>query len=170
MAEANLPLGRRVVRADDFFPEKRWRVLAATGYMGPDPYTGLPGVERLAEGAYRVTTQIATRGARQRVSFRFRFLEPFEQTRLVFSPLLERFIADEDYRSRAVKISDSGRIRNELETLCSQALEYKNDHIRVHFDRIDDLVIQPERKRAIHEVLEWYKANHPVWFAWLEVA
>jgi hypothetical protein len=170
MAEANMPLGRRVVRADDFFPEKRWRVLAATGYMGPDPYTGLPGVERMEDGRFRVTTQLATRGARQRVSFTFRCLESLEQTRLVFSPLLERFIAGEDYRNRAVKVSDSGRIRNELQTLCSQALEYVNDHIRVRFDRIDDLVISPPRKRAIREVLEWYKANHPVWFAWLEIA
>jgi hypothetical protein len=117
-----------------------------------------------------VTTQLATRGACQKLTFTFRFLESFEQSRLVFSPLLERFMQGEDYQSRAVKISDSGRIRNELQTLCSQALEYEGDIIRVHFDRIDDLVIPPARKRAIHEILEWYKANHPVWFAWLELA
>jgi hypothetical protein len=168
--EANLPAGRRVVRADDFFPEKNWRVLAATGYIGTDPYTGLPGVTRLADDTYEVTTQLATRDAAMAVRFVFRFLEPLEQTRLVFSPLLERFIAGEDYRSRAVKISDSGRIRNELQTLCSQALEYRDHSIRLHFDRIGDEVILPEKQRVIRKVLEWYKENHPVWFSWLEIA
>ena len=171
MAEANLPLGRRALRADDFFPEKSWQVLAAAGFMGPDPYSGLPGVEKVAENTFRVTAQLAGRGVRQRVTFTFRFLETFEQTRLVFSPLLERFMAGENYRTRPVKVSDSGRIRNELQTLCSQALEYSDeDHIRVRFDRIDDLVISAERKRSIRQVLEWYKAHHPVWFHWLEIA
>jgi hypothetical protein len=169
MAQAHLPRGRRALGAGDFFPEKTWSVLAAVGYMGPDPYSGLPGVERVADRTWRVTTQLAAGGGRQRVSFSFRFLESFEQARLVFSPLLERFLAGESYRTRAVKISDSGRIRNELQTLCSQALEYTRDHrIRVQLERIDDLVISAPRKRAIREVLEWYKANHPVWFHWLE--
>ena len=167
---ANLPAGRRVIRADDFFPEKNWRVLAATGYIGRDPYSGLPGVTQLSEDRYEVTTQLATRKAALSVRFVFRFLEPLAQTRLIFSPLLERFMAGEDYRSRAVKISDSGRIRNELQTLCSQALEYENGKIRVRFDRIDDLVIVPARKEAIRQILEWYKRNHPVWFSWLEIA
>jgi hypothetical protein len=171
MAEAHLPTGRRALRADDFFPEKTWRVLAAIGYMGPDPYSGVAGVERLHDDTFRVTTQLAAEGVRQRVAFTFRFLESFEQTRLVFSPLLERFMAGESYSNRAVKVSDSGRIRNELQTLCSQALEYtRDDRIRVHLERIDDLVISAPRKRAIREVLEWYAANHPVWFHWLEIA
>jgi hypothetical protein len=170
MVAANLPVGRRVIRADDFFPEKSWRVLAATGYIGRDPYTGLPGVTKIAEDRYQVTTQLASAKASLRLTFEFRFLESFEQTRLVFSPLLERFVAGEDYRHRAVKVSDSGRIRNELQTLCSQALEYRRDKIRVHFERIDDQVIRPERKRVIREVLEWYKRSHPVWFSWLEIA
>ena len=167
---ANLPAGNRVVRVEDFFPEKNWRVLAATGYIGHDPYTGLPGVTRLRDDTYEVTVQLATRDSAAVIRFVFRFLEPFEQSRLIFSPLLERFIAGEDYRTRAVKVSDSGRIRNELQTLCSQALEYVDHTIRVHFDRIDDAVILPEKKRVIREVLEWYKKNHPVWFAWLEIA
>lgn len=169
-AAANLPAGRRVIRADDFFPEKEWRVLAAAGYIGQDPYTGLPGVTRLKDDTYAVTTQLAARGAIVMVRFVVRFLEPFEQTRLVFSPLLERFIAGEDYRSRAVKVSDSGRLRNELQTLCSQALEYTDDRILVHFDRIPEDVILPEKQRLIRQVLEWYKQHHPVWFAWLEIA
>lgn len=170
MLEANMPQGKRVLRADDFFPEKDWRVLAATGYIGGDPYTGMPGVTRLKDDTYRVTTQLATRRARLRVSFTFRFLESEKQTRLVFSPLLERFIAGEDHRARAVKISDSGRIRNELQTLCSQALEYADSRIVVHFDRIGDEVILPDKQKAIREILEWYKLRHPVWFRWLEIA
>jgi hypothetical protein len=169
-AEANLPTGKRVIRADDFFPEKNWRVLAATGYIGQDPYSGLPGVTKLKDDTYAVTTQLAGREASMVVRFVFRFLEGPRQTRLIFSPLLERFIEGEDYRARAVKISDSGRIRNELQTLVSQALEFSNHTIRVHFDRIDDEVVLPEKQKIIREVLHWYKKNHPVWFSWLEIA
>jgi hypothetical protein len=35
---------------------------------------------------------------------------------------------------------------------------------------VDDEVIPPAKKRVIREVLDWYKANHPVWFSWLEIA
>jgi hypothetical protein len=170
MVEANVPRGRRVIRAGDFLPEKGWRVLAATGYIGDEPYTGMPGVTRVADDTYRVATQLATRKACLKVSFVFRFLESLPQTRLVFSPLLERFFAGEDYRARPVKVSDSGRIRNELQTLCSQALEYTDSKIVVHFDRIDPNVILPEKQKAIRQVLEWYKRGHPVWFRWLEMA
>ena len=169
MHEANMPAGERVIYAGDFFPEKNWRVLAATGYIGQDPYSGLPGVTRLDDDRYEVTTQLATRQACLKVRLVFRFLEPFEQTRLIFSPLLERFIAGEDYRLRSVKVSDSGRIRNELQTLCSQALEYTDTQIIVHFDRIDDDVMPPEKQATIRKVLEWYRATHPVWFSWLEI-
>lgn len=167
---ANLPPGRRVLRASDFFPEKNWGVIAATGYIGDDPYTGLRGVARRSDDCWEVTTQLASARATVVVRFVFRFLESFEQQRLVFSPLLERFIAGEDYRNRAVKVSDSGRLRNELQTLCSQALEYTDETIRVHFDRINDDVIRPEHRQTIRDVLEWYKDNHPVWFSWLELA
>jgi hypothetical protein len=69
-----------------------------------------------------------------------------------------------------VKISDSGRIRNELQTMMPQALEYVEDKIQVNFDRIDDDVIPPETQQAYREILEWYRENHPTWFRWLELA
>ena len=167
---ANLPDTDRVIQADDFFREKAWRTLAASGYIGDDPYTGLPGVTKLSDDTYAVTTQLATRGSGMVVRFVLRFLAPFEEMRLIFSPLLERFIAGEDYKSRAVKVSDSGRIRNELQTICSQALEYTDDTIRIHFDRIEPDVMPVEKQAVVREVLAWYKKHHPVWFAWLEIA
>jgi len=166
---AHMPAGDREVRADDFFPEKRWEMLAATGYIGQDPYTGSPPVEKVGEDTWAVTSRLTSRDATLEVRFVFRLLEPFDDQRLVFSPLLERFVVGEDFRSRAVKVSDSGRIWNELETLCSQALEYADDTIVVHFDRINDDVILPEHRGTIRSALEWYKRTHPVWFAWLEL-
>jgi hypothetical protein len=89
---------------------------------------------------------------------------------LVFNPLLNRFMHGEDYRHRPVKISDSGRIRDELQTLCSEALEHLGSRgIRVHFEKISDEVIPRTRQGALREILEWYKANHPIWFSWLEI-
>ena len=166
-----IPLDKRVLHADDFLPEKQWRVLACTGYMCDDPYTGTTGVEKLAEGRYRVATRLATRYANSLIRFTFRLMEPLEQIRLVFSPLLVRFMSGSDYTRRAVKVSDSGRIRNELQTMMSQALEYREgDVIRVHFDRVDPKVMPAEKQAAIRRVLEWYKQSHPVWFGWLEIA
>jgi hypothetical protein len=97
-------------------------------------------------------------------------MEPVEQMRMVFSPLLDRFYSGQDHRDRAVKISDSGRIRNELQTLCSEVIEYlPDDRMLVRFDQIDDSVMQPDKRELIREVLVWYKANHPTWFSWLEM-
>jgi len=170
VASSNLPVGRRVMRADDFFPEKHWRVLAASGYMCPDPYSGAPGVTKISDGTYQVTCRLATKLASVKTTMTFRFLEKtFKQRQLVFSPLLERFAHGEDYHNRAVKVSDSGRIRNEIQTLFPQALEYDGDTIRVHFDRINAEVILPEKQLAIRKALEWYKLHHPVWFRWLSI-
>jgi hypothetical protein len=169
--DAGMPLHRRTVEVDDFFPNKRWRVLAVAGYMLPDPYTGAPGVEKVNEDTYRVTTRFATRMGIREVTLTLRLMESFEESRLVFSPLLDRFYAGHEYKRRAVKISDSGRIRNELQTLISTGLEYfGEDGVRVHFDRIDDAVLPPDKKKLIRDVLAWYKKNHPIWFRWLEVA
>ena len=166
---SNMPLGKPVLKADDFLPEKDWHVLACIGYVCDDPYTGAPGVTRVADDVYRVTTRLATRRASSRITFTLRLMETLETTRRVFSPLLVRFLSGVDHTTRAVKISDSGRIRNELQTMIPQALEHDGERIRVHFDRINEMVMGRDKQAAIRRVLEWYKANHPVWFDWLEV-
>jgi hypothetical protein len=166
---SNMPLGKRVLRPDDFLPEKDWRVLACIGYMADDPYTGAPGVTQVSDGVYRVTTLLATRKASSQITFTFRLMETMENTRHVFSPLLVRFLSGVDHTTRPVKISDSGRIRNELQTMFSQALEHDGDQIRVDLDRVDENVVPKDKQSHIRRVLEWYKANHPVWFDWLDV-
>ncbi len=167
--ESNMPLRKSALRAADFLPEKAWSVLASVGYMCDDPYTGAPGVEQVADRVYRVTTRLATHRASALIRFTFRLMKPLEETRHVFSPLLVRFLSGVDHTRRTVKISDSGRIRNELQTMLSQALEYDGDRLRVHFDRVDEKVMPREKQAAIRGVLEWYKASHPVWFEWLEL-
>ena len=168
-AVSNMPLGKPVLKADDFLPEKDWHVLACIGYVCDDPYTGAPGVTRVADDVYRVTTRLATRRASSRITFTLRLMETLPTTRRVFSPLLVRFLSGVDHTTRAVKISDSGRIRNELQTMIPQALEHDGERIRVHFDRINEMVMGRDKQAAIRRALEWYKANHPVWFDWLEV-
>ena len=167
---SNLPLGKRVLRADDFLPEKDWSVLASIGYMCDDPYTGIPGVTKVGDDVYRVTTRLATRKASSIITFTFRFMEPVEKARHVFSPLLVRFLSGVDHTRRPVKISDSGRIRNELQTMFPQALQHDGDRMSVHFDRIDEKVMPLEKQAVVRRVLEWYKASHPVWFEWLDIA
>ncbi len=167
---SNIPLRQRALRAEDFLPEKRWRVLASLGYICDDPYTGTHGVEKIDDLRYRVTTRLATRDATSVITFTLRLKDSLEEARLVFSPLLVRYLNGFDWRTRAVKISDSGRIRNELQTLISQAIDHNGDHLVVHFDRIDDKVLPKKSQDTIRRVLEWYKLNHPVWFEWLEIA
>ena len=125
-------------------------------------------IEQVADDVYRVTTRAATRAGMMDVTLSLRLMEPMDEMRMVFSPLLDRFYAGQDYRSRAVKISDSGRIRNELQTLCSEAIEYQpNDQMVVHFDDVDDAVLPHDKKALIQEVLAWYREHHPIWFRWL---
>jgi hypothetical protein len=167
---ALMPVDRATLTADDFFPLKEWTVLALASYMLPDPYTGCAGVEQVAEDSYRVTTRAATRKGMMDVTLELRLMEPVEEMRMVFSPLLDRFYGGQDYRERAVKISDSGRIRNELQTLCSEAISYlPNDHMMIDFDKVDESVLAPDKKELIRQVLTWYKAEHPLWFEWLEM-
>ena len=169
--EAEMPLHHRVIRAHDFFPEKNWDVAAFLGYMCDDPYTGAKGVECIDDQIYRVTTRISTPRAGKRITFTLRLMENPKEQRLIFNPLLIRFIYGEDFRTRPVKISDSGRIRNELQTLCSEALEYPGSgKILVHFDRIPPEVISLKGQKVLREVLEWYKKHHPIWFNWIEIS
>jgi len=170
-AAAGMPMSSRVSTIDDFFPKKEWRVLSLSSAMLPDPYTGMEGVEDLGGGRYRVTTRAATRGVMLEVTLTLRLTEKMPEMRMVFSPLLDRFFAGQDYRSRAVKVSDSGRIRNELQTLASEAIEYlPGDRLRLHMDWVGDEVLSPAKKKLITEVLGWYLENHPIWFSWLELA
>jgi hypothetical protein len=168
-AASNMPLGKPVLQADDFLPEKDWHVLASVGYICDDPYTGAPGVTRVGENSYRVTTRLATRKASSRITFTLRLMESFEETRQVFSPLLVRFLSGVDHTTRPVKVSDSGRIRNELQTMIPQALEHDGDRIRVRFEQINERVLSSDKQARIRSVLEWYKSHHPVWFDWLEL-
>ena len=168
---AELPLGKRTVTVDDFFPRKEWDGLALTGYMLPDPYSGVEGVKQLGQGLYEVRARAASKKGILEARLVLRLMDPFEPSRLIFSPLLDRFYRGQDYRTRPVKVSDSGRIRNELQTLCSEALTHDhNGKMTIHFDRIEDSVLAPDKRQLIHEVLTWYMKHHPIWFQWLEIA
>ena len=80
-------------------------------------------------------------GASSRSTLTLRLMEPIEEMRMVFSPLLDRFYAGQDYRTRPVKISDSGRIRNELQTLALEAIEFTSG-------RPDAGPLRPDRRRG----------------------
>ena len=158
------------INADDFFPEKTWDILAVSGYMRNDPYTGATGVEQAEPNVFKVTVRMAAPKGEKLITFTLRLMQSLEVSQLVFNPLLNRFLSGEDYKMRAVKISDSGRIRNELQTLCSEALEFiGDDHIRIHFDRIAVEVISSEKKKLLGKILNWYKINHPTWFSWMDI-
>ncbi len=169
--DAGLPVDKPFLRVDDFFPRKRWRGLTLDGFIQPDPYSGAIGVEDMGEGTYRVAVRASHSDGLQVVTLTLRLEEPLAESRLVFSPLLDRFYAGQDFRSRAVKVSDSGRLRNELQTLCSGGLEYLDDNrIRLHLDWIDDAVLSDRKKQLVRDALGWYKQHHPIWFSWLEIA
>jgi len=167
---AGIPLGRRLLAADDFLPLKTWNMMAISGYMLPDPYTATPGIRKVADDTYQVTVRFTTVNGDKRATLSLRLLETFEESRLVFNPLLNRFLRGEDYTERWVTTSDSGRIRNELQTLCTEALKHSGEtRMTLHFNRIADDVISPENQIKLREILEWYKTNHPLWFQWLSI-
>ncbi len=169
-AEAGIRLDKATLTADDFFPEKKWEVLALGSYMGPEPYTGLQGLEKVGDDTYKVTVRLVSQRTDKNVVLTLRLMEKEDQSRLVFSPLLNRFLGGEDYTQRPVKISDSGRIRNELQTLCAEALEFPGDkRMRVHFSRIPTAVIPAQKQKRLRELLQWYRQRHPLWFGWLEL-
>jgi hypothetical protein len=166
---AGIPLKKRTISADDLIAEKKWHALAASGYMLTDPYSGSPGVTYINDNTYSVTVRLTTEKADKRIRFALRLLENPGQSKLVFSPLLNRFLKGEDYRTRAVKISDSGRIRNELQTLCTDALEHFGDTMVLRFEKIPKATISEDEQNLLFEILTWYKDNYPIWFEWLEL-
>lgn len=168
--DAGITLDRSTIKGSDFFPEKTWDALAVSGFMRPDPYSGAPGVEQIRAGLYRATVRMCGRHRDKMITFTLRLMESYEQSRLVFSPLLNRFMAGENYEMRPVRISDSGRIRNELQTLCVEALEFiGEERIRIHFNRIPPEVISLDNQEELYQILTWYKTRHPMWFSWLEI-
>jgi len=166
---AGIPLKKRTIAADDLIAEKKWNALAASGYMLPDPYSGFPGVCQISEDTYTVTTRMTTRNADKKITFTLRFIETFEESKLIFSPLLNRFLKGEDFKTRSVKISDSGRIRNELQTLCTDALEHIENKDILWFEKISKATIAEPEQKTLRNILSWYKENYPVWFEWLEL-
>ncbi len=166
---AGIPLKKRTLSADDLIAEKKWRAIATSGYILPDPYSGHPGVNRISENTFSVTVRMSSEEADKKITFALRLLETFDESKLVFSPLLNRFLKGEDFKTRAVKISDSGRIRNELQTLCTDALEYFGNKVFLEFDKIPKATISEEEQKMLKEILLWYKTNYPIWFEWLEL-
>ncbi|MCG8632980.1 MAG: hypothetical protein MI863_04085, partial [Desulfobacterales bacterium] len=166
---AGIPLDSRTIGAGDLIAEKHWQTLATSGYMLPDPYSGAPGVTRISEDTWEVTVRMTSELGDKQITFALRLLESFEQSKLVFSPLLNRFLKGEDFRTRPVKISDSGRIRNELQTLCTDALEHFGPKVVLRFDKIPEATISPEEHTRLKEILGWYKTHYPIWFDWLEL-
>ncbi len=167
--DAGMPLQHRVLRIDDFFPEKRWDVAAVTGYMCSDPYSGISGIEKVGDCSYKVSVRVATPHTDKTIDLTLRIKDEWDEARSVFNPLLVRFFSGEDFRHRPVRISDSGRIRNELQTLCCEALDYNEKGMTLCFDRIPSEVILPKQQKLLLDVLQWYKDNHPIWFQWLEI-
>lgn len=167
---AGIPFDKSTVSIDDFLPKKKWQVMAISGFMLPDPYTGATGIKKIIDDTYQVSVRLSTGEGEKHITFTLRLKENFEESQLMFNPLLNRFLKGEDYMDRAVRTSDSGRIRNELQTLCSEALEHFGiNSVKVHFDRIAKDVISPENQKKLHDILTWYKENHPTWFNWLEL-
>ncbi|MEZ4389118.1 MAG: hypothetical protein R3D98_16355 [Candidatus Krumholzibacteriia bacterium] len=134
--DSGIELGKPTLVAEDFLPRKRWDVMALVGYMLDDPYSGSPGVETIDPDTYRVTVRLSTPHGMKQVRLTLRFMEDARVRPLVCNPLLTRFFRGEDWRRRAVKISDSGQHpRLELQTLCSEALEHFGENgIRLYFD------------------------------------
>ncbi len=167
--DAGVPLSKRTITANDMVAEKSYRTLAASGYMLDDPYSGSPGVKKLSDDTYAVTVRLTTKKGDKRITFALKLLETFEDSKLVFSPLLNRFFKGEDFKTRAVKISDSGRIRNELQTLCLEALEYFGDKVILQLNKIPAATISKTDQKLLKQILTWYKKHYPVWFEWLEL-
>ncbi|MCK5837982.1 MAG: hypothetical protein KAH09_12010, partial [Desulfobacula sp.] len=64
---------------------------------------------------------------------------------------------------------DSGRIRNELQTLCTDALEHFGNKVTLKFSKIPKATFSEEDQKMLRNILTWYKKNYPIWFEWLEL-
>ena len=84
--QAGIPVRKSSVEAGDFFPEKKWDVLAVSGYMCPDPYSGAPGVEEVEPGLYRVTVRLAGCRGDKRITFTLRLGETLEREPVGIQP------------------------------------------------------------------------------------
>ncbi|MFC1853936.1 hypothetical protein ACFL27_27445 [candidate division CSSED10-310 bacterium] len=170
-ALAGFPLGKKAFHVNDLFPKKFWDGTALIGYMLDDPYTGESGVQQLSDNTFRVSVRLVTPKGINRYDIDLEMRDEAREFKKIFNPLLDRFVAGEDYHERPVKKSDSGRIRNELQTLISQALEYSDtdDKIKVKFSLLDDLTMPAKKKEDIREILHWFRQHHPIWFRWLEI-
>lgn len=45
----------------------------------------------------------------------------------------------------------------------------RRDTARAHVDRLDEGLVPGEEPEILRRALTWYRANHPVRFAWLEI-
>ena len=66
---AGIPLQKRTLSADDLISEKKWQALATSGYILPDPYSGSPGVNQIADDTYAVTVRMTTDKADKKITF-----------------------------------------------------------------------------------------------------
>lgn len=167
-ADSGFPVHKRAFTSDDLFPKKHWDGVALVGYMLSDPYSGEKEVTKLSEDTYRVAVRLVTPKGINRYEIDLILRDDMDESRKIFNPLLDRFVAGENFKERPVKKSDSGRIRNELQTLCSQALEYEGENkVYLKLSKIDDLSIPAEKKERLYEILDWFINHHPMWFDWL---
>ncbi|MEJ2118428.1 MAG: hypothetical protein P8Y36_11280, partial [Alphaproteobacteria bacterium] len=107
------------------------------------------GIETIDADTFRVITRIVSSNGDTPVAVTLRLTRSQAESHQAYTPLLMRFLDGEDFENRTVRSFDSGRIRNELQTLCSDALEFHENTIRVHYDRIQSSVISPEKQREL---------------------
>ena len=79
-------------------------------------------------------------------------------------------LASRDAVARVLIEAGADLLLRRISSERAEAIEKEVDEILALFDRVDDKVLPKDKQAAIKRVLEWYKANHPVWFEWLEIA
>jgi hypothetical protein len=130
----------------------------------------MPGVEELDPRRliYRVTTRVDTHNYSREVQLTLRLIEPILHARRVFTPLIQRFAAGEDYRSRPISRSDAGRIRNELRICCPGSVAaLPGGASAISIDCIMNEQLPPEIASGIIEALRWLRSQYPKYFSWV---